>query len=613
MRIDERNDPTTQRQGSRVSALTPLIACVAIGLLAGATELVVQAFYKFVVVRMVWTGWHALWMTPASHALLLVPLGLLLSLGGRLWPRVFGLRVSLFATVTTATFAVLWLFYPALHRVAILVLAIGMGTAVARALAHRTDLVERLSRRVALSGAAVLLVMAVTIHGGRWLAERRAVANLPAPAAGAPNVLVIVLDAVRARNLSLYGYERPTTPVLESFAARGATFTNAWSTSPWTLPSHASMFTGRYAHEFRADATHALERGIPTLSETLAARGYRTGGFVANVSYAGRESGLARGFSHFEDYVITPAELVMSSSLGRFVVLNPGLRRFIGYYDVPGRRTARDIAGAFLQWEAAVDDQPFFAFLNLYDAHEPYLPPDSVAARFPGPVARRLDQTRYMNVRMAERTQKTSMPASEQRAEEAAYDASIASIDAELGLLFQELARREVLDRTIVVITSDHGEMFGEHGLFSHGHSLYRPLLHVPLVIVYRPAVAEGVRVDSHISLRDLSATVLGLARVSDHALPGQPLLPADSSRAPSPVLAEVRPAPGMAAHYPAVKGVMHSIEDNGYQYIRDGSGGEELFDLADSAQVSNLASQADLGSILARLRATLDSVRARD
>jgi arylsulfatase A-like enzyme len=218
-----------------------------------------------------------------------------------------------------------------------------------------------------------------------------------------------------------------------------------------------------------------------------------------------------------------------------------------------------------------------------------------------------------MNVRMAERTQKTSMPASEQRAEEAAYDASIASIDAELGLLFQELARREVLDRTIVVITSDHGEMFGEHGLFSHGHSLYRPLLHVPLVIVYRPAVAEGVRVDSHISLRDLSATVLGLARVSDHALPGQPLLPADSSRAPSPVLAEVRPAPGMAAHYPAVKGVMHSIEDNGYQYIRDGSGGEELFDLADSAQVSNLASQTGLGPILARLRATLDSVRARD
>ena len=613
MRENRRDALTVPSQASRVRAVTPLLFAIAVGLVAGAAEIAVQALFKFGLGRMVWTGWHALWTTPMSYALLLMPLGAALSIVHARWPRVAGLRIVLFLPVAAASFSVLWLFYPALHRLAVLMLAVGLATAATRWLADRPAFVERAGQRLVVGGALVVFALAVAIHGGRALAEQRGIAALPPAAAGAPNVLVIVLDAVRAQNLSLYGYTRPTTPALDAFAKRGVTFNNAWSTSPWTLPSHASMFTGRYAREFRADATHRLEDGFPTLSEVLAGRGYRTAGFVANVSYAGREAGLARGFAHFEDYVITPAEFVMSSAMGRFVVLNPGLRRVLRYYDVPGRRTAADITGSFLRWADEVGDRPFFAFLNLYDAHEPYLPPDSVAARFPGPVPRQLDQTRYMNVRMAERTRKTLMPPLEQRAEEAAYDAAIATIDAELGRLFQELERRQVLDRTITVVVADHGEMFGEHGLFSHGHSLYRPLLHVPLAIVYPQGMAAGNHVDHHVSLRDLPATILVLAGVAGGVLPGVPLLPADSSMALSPIIAEVRPSPGLETHYPASRGVMHSIVGEGYQYIRDGQGKEELFALSDTAQSSNLAAMPEHQQLVTRLRAALDPARIPD
>jgi arylsulfatase A-like enzyme len=215
-----------------------------------------------------------------------------------------------------------------------------------------------------------------------------------------------------------------------------------------------------------------------------------------------------------------------------------------------------------------------------------------------------------MNVRMGERTEKWTMPAPEQRAEEAAYDGAIASIDAELGLLFEELDRRGILDRTITVIVADHGEMFGEHGLFSHGHSLYRQLLNVPLVIVYPPSVPAGTQVDHDVTLRDLPATILALAGARVHRTPGTALLPFDSSRTYSPILAELRPAPGLKDRYPGSRGVMHSVVASGYQYIRDGVGAEELFALTDTMQAFNLSGEPEVQSVLATLRAALDTTR---
>ena len=124
-----------------------------------------------------------------------------------------------------------------------------------------------------------------------------------------------MLDTVRADHLSLYGYERPTTPALEQFAQQGIRFDQARATAPWTLPSHASMFTGRWPHELGEEWMTPIRGNFPTLAEYLGDHGYATAGFVANVGYCSQETGLARGFTHYEDYVLEKLAPLRTSGL----------------------------------------------------------------------------------------------------------------------------------------------------------------------------------------------------------------------------------------------------------------------------------------------------------
>ena len=137
----------------------------------------------------------------------------------------------------------------------------------------------------------------------------------PLPPAGSPNILLVVLDTVRADRLSLYGYERPTTPNLERLAKRGIRFDLARATAPWTLASHASMFTGHWPHELVQEWMTPLQGNQPMLAEYVGAHGYATAGFVANVTYCSQNSGLARGFTHYEDYVLEKLAPLRTSGL----------------------------------------------------------------------------------------------------------------------------------------------------------------------------------------------------------------------------------------------------------------------------------------------------------
>src|SRR5262249_45638238 len=130
---------------------------------------------------------------------------------------------------------------------------------------------------------------------------REAMRPLPAP--GSPNVLLIVLDTVGADHLSLYGYQRPTSPTIDELAPRGIRFDRAQATSSWTLPSHASMFTGRWPHELSVGWLTPLDGTHPTLAAFLGARGYATAGFVANTTYCASDSGLGLGFAAYHDYI----------------------------------------------------------------------------------------------------------------------------------------------------------------------------------------------------------------------------------------------------------------------------------------------------------------------
>ena len=156
----------------------------------------------------------------------------------------------------------------------------------------------------------------VTI-GVHAVAEHRALARLPAPPSGAANVLLIVMDTVRAESLSLYGYHRDTTPQLARWAQAGACdSTGPLAPSCWTFPSHCTLFTGRWPYQLDSLHRLVLDPTVPTLAEFLAARGYLTAGFAANTSYCSYETGLDRGFAHYEDYVLSPRNILATTAPG---------------------------------------------------------------------------------------------------------------------------------------------------------------------------------------------------------------------------------------------------------------------------------------------------------
>lgn len=451
--------------------------------------------------ELVWRSRDFAWMMPASYllpllgvALVAAPLGAVLR---HRWISLDARRAAAGAVLFTGTLALV-LLLPGLHAAARVLVAMGMAAQAAPWLARMPAL--RLGR------VAVALVALIVLIGGgerviRALRAARAVAALP-PAPAAPNVLLLILDTVRAQSLSLYGYARETTPALARWAREGTTFDHAIATAPWTLPSHASIFTGRQPSELPVGEREPLGKRYPTVAEAFAARGYLTGGFVANVYYAGYDSGLGRGFIHYDDHRVTWQQVLWSSTLAQTelakgLLWQQGVRaklRVLRAFDLriyplrfAHRKSAEVVANDFLEWERARGDRPYFAFLNFFDAHAAYLPPARHRQRFarnPGP--------------------------------QDLYDACILGLDGEIDRLLGELRRRGALDNTIVAVTSDHGEYFGEHGLTGHGNGLHLPVLHVPLVIRYPARVAAGVRVAEAVSLQALPATILALAGARD-------------------------------------------------------------------------------------------------
>ena len=268
----------------------------------------------------------------------------------------------------------------------------------------------------------------------------------------------------------------------------------------------------------RADWMVPLDRTYPTLAEALGRRGYRTGGFVGNTDYASAEVGLDRGFGRYEDYTLEPGQILRSSSLWRATARIAPIRRVIGNYDNLGRRTAPEISRAFLRWLDRDPARPFFGFLNYYDAHRPYFPPGEWPNRFRTPGVEQ--NPRY---RREDGAEPKPAPARIQGAIDA-YDNAIGYLDSELGKLLAQLEQRGVLERTIVIITSDHGEEFFEHGLWDHGNSLYHPSVHVPLLVIAPGLAPAGVTVSQPVSIRSLPATVADLLRWSESPFPGASL-----------------------------------------------------------------------------------------
>jgi arylsulfatase A-like enzyme len=600
------------------------------GLIAGMLELGALAAQDVisgeVTVQSIRTNRHYAWMIPASDASIFTAVGLPLALVAWRWPG-FAARwmpALLAFPAGVAPLLAVRGFYP----IAAVGLAMGIASLVARSSRLRGARTHRLMKASLpiLIGVVALLA---AFKGGRPLPDRdTSVARAPD---NSPNVLLIVMDTVRADHLSLYGYDRETTPNLKRWAGRGIRFDKARSTAPWTLPSHASMFTGLWAHQLSVGVSSPLDDTEPTLAEYLGDRGYSTAGFVANTYYCNAWYGIDRGFDRYEDFyendVVSPVEILQSSTLGRRIAKKAGIK-----LATPGSKNSRKSAAQInrdaLAWIAERPGRPFFAFLNYYDAHGPYEPPDNYRRRFTKTVDSEIRQASFATAPDAPTKQPVHdrpLAKEEELKHEGyepgamdvdSYDECIAYLDGQIGRLLDDLDRQGILDNTLVIVTSDHGEHFGERGLRGHGHSLYRPLIDVPLLIIPPSHGPRGLRVGDLVSLRDIPATVVDLLGVGDRSsFPGQTLARCwatghDPDRAlVDPPLSEVEhqkkfsPSPLI----PASLGPLWSLANEGMTYIRESDGDELLYDIEkDPLEVKNLAESADFRPILERFRKTL-------
>ncbi len=364
---------------------------------------------------------------------------------------------------------------------------------------------------------ALLAITAVCVSGlvfylvGRpnRLASVHATSAQPAPN---PNIVLIILDTVRADHLSAYGYPRPTTPNLEQLARHGALFEDAVAPSSWTLASAASMFTGLLPHQHGANWSVPLDAGIRTLAETLESHGYETAGFNANPAYGLAGWGVARGFEVYEDESSSLRHNLASTLVGRAVVqpLYQHLVRHNGF----DRRNAREINRDIFGWFGHRSSRPFFLCINYFDAHYPYLAPPPYDRRF-GQLSEAL-MRRAVNFEYRGHVPKPH--AEEQASLVAGYDNCLAFVDDQIGKLLQVLSGSRQWSNTIVIVTADHGEALGEHGAHGHGVNLYREVLHVPLIF-FGPGIPAGRRITDTARIREIFPTVLGLALGSPAAL----------------------------------------------------------------------------------------------
>jgi arylsulfatase A-like enzyme len=604
-----------QREASRATAGAVIVLALWAGLVTGygeVTEFGVRLLRGLYAER----SRDAVWLVPTFYATLFLVVGLVIIPVARLARLSWQTVAAFFAGL--GTFLLLLLF-PWLHWLASIVLAVGVGASIARLSTDWMPMVKRFVHRTLPWLALSVCVVAVTTFGWRAFPEHQLLASRPPAAQGAPNVLLLILDTVRAANLSLYGFARRTSPELEHFAQGGTTFERAFSAASWTTPSHAAMFTGQWPANLNVTWRDPLGSRWPTLAEVLRAHGYATAGFVANELYAGWTSGLMRGFEHYDDYPLSLWSAVKGTTV--FEVIYPPVRDVVEPHlgglpllwrlklPVTSRhRSADRINRAFLDWLDQTRPEPFFAFLNFMDAHGPYTTSESFRDRYREPGMRGLSEAEWKRERRRPVSHAKAWP------RQAFYDGSIAYLDSQLGELFRELDRRHLLENTLIIVTADHGEEFAEHGLMDHGNSLYRLSVHVPLVIRFSGHVPAGRRVTAAVSLRNLAATVLELVKVDGSALPGRSLTRfwSGGDATPDTIVNGIVKVDNQPAWFPASQGNLNSVAFDGWRYIQnEGTGAEELFDFEhDILERWNLIGSAKADSLLPRYRAALAALK---
>ena len=375
-------------------------------------------------------------------------------------------------------------------------------------------------------GWLLLLWPVPFLAGIAWLGMR---IGFPAAPRGAPNVLLITVDALRADRLGSYGSKRNLTPNLDRFAQDAVVFEKAFTSAPWTAASMGAAFTSLYPSELglvpvERDVRHNRYQGglftpQPTLAEVLRRAGYVTAAELSNPQIR-RDRGFARGFITFrnpDDFYAgrTPglprldryASWFLQTSVGervaRAVLREPRFYRAGNMRQDDAERLVRDADA----WLDARPERPFFLWVHLMDSHVPYNSQHAsggTRAAFPRPP---FEGTAEFYKELVWTSARLTDPG--KRYLQALYNDEVRHADLWLGRLLERLRRRNLYDNTLIVITADHGEEFWDHGGFEHGHTMYDELLHVPLLVRLPRGAHAGERVSEQARLMDLLPTVL--------------------------------------------------------------------------------------------------------
>ena len=453
----------------------------------------------------------------------------------------------------------------------------------------------------------------------------------PVTGRDAPNIIVVLLDTLRADHLSCYGAANPTTPHLDRIAARGTLFEKAISAAAWTPPAHASLFTGTYPSRHQVDRSNlTLGTDLDPLPEVLQRGGYRTYGVSSNY-WLSRETAFDRGFDEFvhswqlvqtrgtnaplarqqrkQDLGLggpaeTPSRFAQEANR-LFEKTTNKLRNRLQAYDDGAWRVVNQVRRWIPRWSG--QEQPFFAFLHFMEPHIRYsapgrfhhmhLPKGVSAER-----ARRVNQDPWRFL-----TGQVEMTEEDFAILGALYDGEISYVDSRVGQIHDMLESSGLLENTVLIITSDHGENLGDHGLMDHAYCLYDTLLNVPLIIRGPTEFPAGERVSRPVQTADLFGALLTLAGIEDDPARAQvqangPLLPADIRRLSEServTLAEYRePQPPLAVLKRRFDGFNGAYFDRSlrmartetHKFIWSSDGHPELYDLEkDPCEESNL------------------------
>ncbi len=450
-------------------------------------------------------------------------------------------------------------------------LALGLCVTILRKMSGaEARLIAGLRRRLFLVPPIILLLV-LGVAGYEKAAEWWRANRLPAARAGAPNVLVIVMDTVRYDSF-VRSVAGPLTPNLDRIAAQGVRFDNAWSSSSWTLPSQASIMTGLYPYQHGADWPHLnLDATQPTLATFFSQQGYATGAFSGNSAWIAPEY-VGRGFLRFDTYLLE--DLFRRTSYGR--ALNVVLRNLRLHESGRGKAAAQ-VNAELLRFLESYPNRPFFAYLCYMDVNRTF-------------------HDRWLNYGFLQK----KAPLSEVKQ---AYDAGLTELDSQIGRLLAELEQSGVLKNTLVVITSDHGESFGtengDHDPIGHGTSLYLEQTRVPLFIVFPGHIAAGWRNPELVSIRQIPGTIAGLLETQSNPFPDPPL---SLSRQGSSQSSNNMQGLLMTLNYSEHR--LTSVLWDGWQYIHDQTRTtDELYNLvSDPPAKRNLASEIDLTPAKTRL-----------